>query len=104
MFLSLVSGSSGNCSIVSDGKTTILADCGLGIRSLEELLKSVGVSPESLTAVIITHEHSDHIKGAGVVSRKYGLPVFATCGTHSAMKVCDLRHAQCDESLRHTGG
>lgn len=86
MFLSLVSGSSGNCSVISDGKTTLISDCGLGIRRLEELLNSVGISPLSLTAILITHEHSDHIKGAGVVSKKYGLPVFATEGTHLAMK------------------
>ena len=90
MFLSLVSGSSGNCHVVSDGKTTLLIDCGLSASRLSELLESVGVSPRDLSAILITHEHSDHIKGAGVVSKKYGLPVFATCGTHSAMKVCDI--------------
>lgn len=85
MFLSLVSGSSGNSSIVSDGKTTLLCDCGLGIKRLEELLKSIGISPEKLSAILITHEHSDHIQGAGVVSKKYGLPVFATEETHAAI-------------------
>lgn len=90
MFLSLVSGSTGNCSIISDGKTLILADCGLGLNRLEELLNSVGISPKDLTAILITHEHSDHIKGAGVVSKKYGLPVFATEKTHIAMKNCGI--------------
>lgn len=90
MFLSLVSGSTGNCSIVSDGKTTLLADCGLGLTRLEELLGSIGISPKDLTAILITHEHSDHIKGAGVVSKKYGLPVFATEKTHTAIKNCGI--------------
>ena len=85
MFLSLLSGSTGNCSIVSDGSTTLLTDCGLSASHLDSLLGAVGISPLDITAILITHEHTDHIKGAGVVSRKYGLPVFATCGTHSAM-------------------
>ena len=104
MFLSLVSGSSGNCSIVSDEKTTLLIDCGLSASRLIELLEAIGVSPLDLNAVLITHEHSDHIKGAGVVSRKYGLPVFATCGTHSAMKACgipeeNIKYISPDESF-----
>ena len=90
MFLSLVSGSSGNCQVVSDGRTTLLIDCGLSASRLSDLLSSVGVSPNDLSAMLITHEHSDHIKGAGVVSRKYGLPVFATCGTLDAMANCGI--------------
>ncbi len=86
MFLSLVSGSTGNCSIVSDGKTALLTDCGLTAKRLEELLGFIGTSPLSLSAILITHEHSDHIKGAGIVSKKYGLPVFATEETHLSMK------------------
>ena len=86
MFLSLVSGSTGNCALISDGKTVLLSDCGLSLRRLEELLTYVGVSPLSISAILITHEHSDHIKGAGSVSKKYGLPVFATEETHIAMK------------------
>lgn len=86
MFLSLVSGSSGNCSVISDGKTVLLSDCGLGVSRLEELLNSVGISPRLISAILVTHEHSDHIKGAGIVSKKYGLPVFATEETHLAMQ------------------
>ena len=86
MFLSLVSGSTGNCSLVSDGKTVLLSDCGLSVSRLENLLSLLGISPLDLSAILITHEHSDHIKGAGSVSKKYGLPVFATEGTHLSMK------------------
>lgn len=85
MFLSLVSGSSGNCSLISDGKTTILIDCGLSCKKLEEALLTARVNPSDISAMLITHEHSDHIKGAGVVSRKYSLPVFATLETHINM-------------------
>jgi phosphoribosyl 1,2-cyclic phosphodiesterase len=85
MFLSLVSGSSGNCSLISDGKTTLLVDCGLSAKKLEEALLKAKVNPNDITAMLITHEHSDHIKGAGVVSRKYNLPVYATLKTHEYM-------------------
>ncbi len=86
MFLSLVSSSSGNCSLVSDGSTSILVDCGLSLKKLEDELSCVGVNPRSLSAILITHEHSDHTKGAGAVSKKYGLPVFTTEETFFAMK------------------
>lgn len=85
MFISLVSGSSGNCSLVSDGKTSILIDCGLSCKKLEEALSKTKINPKDISAMLITHEHSDHIKGAGIVSRKYNLPVFATAKTHEAM-------------------
>lgn len=87
MFLSLVSGSSGNCSLISDGNTTILVDCGLSCKKLGEALLKAKVNPDDISAILLTHEHSDHIKGAGVVSRKYGLPVFATAETHRCLDI-----------------
>ena len=87
MFLSLVSGSSGNCSLVSDGKTSILVDCGLSCKRLEAALLKAKVLPGEISAILITHEHSDHISGAGIVSRKYSLPVFATSETHECMNL-----------------
>ena len=69
MFLSLVSGSSGNCSLISDGKTTLLVDCGLSCKKLEEALEKAKVDPRDISAMLITHEHSDHIKGAGIVKK-----------------------------------
>lgn len=87
MFLSLVSGSSGNSALISDGNTTLLADCGLSCKKLEQALSSAGITPENLDGILITHEHSDHTKGVGTVSRKYNLPVYATLGTHASMNL-----------------
>ncbi len=92
MFLSLVSGSSGNCSLISDGKTTLLVDCGLSCKKLEEALAKAKVDPNDISAMLITHEHSDHIKGAGVVSRKYNLPIYATLKTHEYMNLGKFEH------------
>ena len=87
MFISLVSGSSGNAALISDGKTNLLADCGLSCKKLEQALKKVNMTPADLSAVLITHEHSDHIKGAGTVARKYNLPIYATLKTHETMQI-----------------
>ncbi len=85
-FLSLISGSSGNATFVSDGKTKILIDCGMSGSRLKEALSGIDVDISTLNAVLITHEHSDHIKGLGVLARKYNIPVFATFKTFSGMK------------------
>lgn len=89
-FISLISGSSGNATFISDGKTNILIDCGMSGVKLKEALKAIDVLPESLDALLITHEHSDHIRGAGVVSRRYDLPVYATIGTHAGMDIGNI--------------
>lgn len=83
-FVSLVSGSSGNASFLSDGRTNILIDCGLSGKRLKELLSKIDVT--DIDAVLITHEHSDHTKGAGVAVRKYNVPLYATENTHVCMK------------------
>lgn len=85
-FCSLYSGSSGNCLFVSDGKTKILIDAGLsGIRIIEAL-NSIGENPSELSAILVTHEHSDHTKGVGIVSRKFCVPIYANLGTFEGMK------------------
>ena len=85
-FCPLRSGSSGNALFVQAGKTRVLVDAGLSGRMVEQALSGINVEPDSLGALLITHEHSDHIKGAGVLSRRYGLPVYATEGTWEAME------------------
>ena len=86
-FLSLVSGSSGNASLITDEETTILIDCGLSGKCLTEKLNMLGIAPTDISAMLITHEHSDHTKGAGVICRKYKTPIYTTCGTFNAMNI-----------------
>lgn len=81
----LVSGSSGNSTFVNYKSTNILVDCGMSGKSLEKHLNDLGVLPTDLNAILVTHEHIDHISGIGVVARRYNLPVYATEQTHLAM-------------------
>jgi phosphoribosyl 1,2-cyclic phosphodiesterase len=79
----LASGSKGNAIYISDGDTTILVDAGLSGREIERRLHSRGLTPDTLDAIVVSHEHSDHIKGAGVLSRRYQIPVYMSSGTHA---------------------
>ncbi len=81
-FASLGSGSGGNATLVCCGDTRILIDCGFGVRETERRLARLGVEPASLSAILVTHEHSDHIKGVGAVARKHRTPVYMTHGTY----------------------
>lgn len=84
-FCSLFSGSSGNSSLVQSSKTNILIDAGESARKIENALSSINVKPESLSAILVTHEHVDHIKSIGTLSKKYNIPVYATEKTWDAM-------------------
>ena len=75
-FSVLASGSMGNACYIESAKARILIDAGLSARELERRLGQVGVAPSSLDALVITHEHSDHIKGAGPLARRHGLPLY----------------------------
>ncbi len=85
IFCPLYSGSSGNALYVQYGGTRLLIDAGKSGKMIGEALDMIGVDPKTLNALLITHEHSDHICGAGVLSRKYHLPIYATAGTWAAM-------------------
>lgn len=85
-FAPLFSGSSGNATLVSCGNTNILIDSGVsGTRVINEL-KSIGIDPADLSAILVTHEHDDHVKGVGILSRKFDLPIYATDGTWAGME------------------
>lgn len=78
---SIASGSSGNCIYAGSGNTHLLVDTGISKKKIEEGLKVLDVKGEELDGILITHEHSDHIQGLGVFSRKYEIPIYATKGT-----------------------
>lgn len=77
----LFSGSSGNCTYIAGGDTHILIDAGMSARALALALMELSVTPDQLSAVYLTHEHIDHIRGAYMMQKKYGIPVFASSGT-----------------------
>ena len=85
-FCPLYSGSSGNALYCQYGNTRLLIDAGKSGRTIEDALASIGADIRMLDGVLITHEHSDHIYGAGVLARKYRLPVYATRETWLAME------------------
>ena len=84
-FLSLSSGSSGNCYFLTDGKSGIMIDAGVSMRRLKKELLSKGFSLDSFQAVIVTHDHMDHIRHLGAWCKHYGKPVFATRTLHEAL-------------------
>ena len=83
-FASLGSGSRGNATLIDAGETRLLVDCGFSLRELENRLTATGLSPGHLDAVLLTHEHGDHIRGVGALARRYGIPVWSTPGTWRA--------------------
>ncbi|HET7033006.1 MAG TPA: MBL fold metallo-hydrolase [Casimicrobiaceae bacterium] len=80
-FASLGSGSDGNGLVVEAGGTCVLVDCGFGVKDTVTRLARLGLEPSSLTAILVTHEHADHIGGVPAFAGKYEIPVWATFGT-----------------------
>lgn len=88
-FASLGSGSKGNGLVVQCRSTVVLVDCGFGPRECERRLHRLGVAPNSVSAVLVTHEHSDHLGGVVRFATRHGCNVFATHGTLAAGRVCE---------------
>jgi len=80
----LASGSRGNCAIVASACTKILVDAGISCRETFKRMKAIGEDPRTLSAILITHEHSDHISGLATLAKKLRIPVFMTGATHQA--------------------
>lgn len=80
----LASGSKGNSTVIASPNTSILVDAGLSCRELLKRMKAAGEDPAALSAIIITHEHQDHVAGLSVLARKLGIPVYFTEPTHRA--------------------
>lgn len=99
-FASLGSGSRGNATIVTHGKTTLMIDCGFSAREAEKRLQQLDIDARSLTAILITHEHADHMAGVRVMARKHRLPVYATPGTAGCLPAdinAHIREFNCHE-------
>lgn len=84
-FCSLASGSSGNCLYIENDDTKLLLDCGISCKRTKESLNAVGVNIEDIDAVLITHEHSDHINGLDIISKYYNIPVYTNKDTAEAI-------------------
>lgn len=82
----LASGSTGNITYVESDRMKLLVDCGFSGKKAEALLQKINRRPEDLNAILVTHEHNDHIKGVGVLARRYGLDVYANEKTWQAME------------------
>lgn len=102
-FASLGSGSKGNATIVQSGDTLLMIDCGFSLRETTRRMVRLGLEPEQLQAILVTHEHSDHCAGVARLSRRYNIPVYLTHGTAASGR-CDgsheFRYFNCDEHIQ----
>jgi phosphoribosyl 1,2-cyclic phosphodiesterase len=99
-FASLGSGSKGNATVVEAGDTRLLVDCGFSCAETEKRLARLSLQPTDLAAILVTHEHSDHISGVASLSRRYRLPVWMTAGTEAAHQGGELAAYRCINSHR----
>lgn len=87
----LASGSTGNATFVENEKGSLLVDVGLTGKKMEELFSQIDRNIQDLNGILVTHEHIDHIKGLGVLARKYQLPIYANEKTWQAIEKKDSR-------------
>ncbi|UCD90993.1 MAG: MBL fold metallo-hydrolase, partial [Desulfobacterales bacterium] len=101
----LASGSKGNAIFLSGGSTSILIDAGLSGIEIERRLLSKGLCPEDLDAILVSHEHSDHVHGVGVLSRRFSLPVYINRKTQKAATIqlgdiYDVKNFECGSTFK----
>lgn len=83
---SIASGSSGNCIYVGTEQTNLLVDAGISAKRIENGLNGIDIMPDTLQGILITHEHSDHVAGLGILARKYQIPIYSTYETSRAIR------------------
>jgi phosphoribosyl 1,2-cyclic phosphodiesterase len=106
-FASLGSGSRGNAAVVEAGDTRLLVDCGFSLSELERRLAGLGLAAEALDAVLVTHEHGDHLRGVAALARRHRLEVWmtpGTCGGGGCGELPGLRLFNCHDGVFRVGG
>jgi phosphoribosyl 1,2-cyclic phosphodiesterase len=100
-FAVLGSGSQGNGTLIASEDTLVLVDCGFSLRETERRLARLGVAPAQLSAILVTHEHADHVHGVGLLSRRYNIPVYLSQGTLRGMRkpIEVTGHVACGQQL-----
>ena len=98
LFLSLASGSSGNCYYIGTSDYGILVDAGIGVRQIKKILKEYGIAFEKIQAILVTHDHADHIKAVGCLGETIGIPVYTTETVHTGIR----RSRYVEEVLIHS--
>ncbi len=97
---SIASGSSGNCICIGNNRNHVMIDAGISGKRIEAGMNEYDLTTSDCDGILITHEHSDHVSGLGVISRKYGIPIYTTRGTRDAI-LASKPLGKIDESLFH---
>src|SRR5215213_6741791 len=97
---SFASGSDGNCYVVQSEGTTLLVECGRPYFQIKDFLDSIGISPESISGILLTHAHGDHSRSARYFSHMHRVPILASTGTLAALKLRDRSLARPIQSGR----
>lgn len=99
-FACLGSGSRGNATLVEEGATSLLVDCGFSVRETERRLARLGKHARELAGILVTHEHADHVAGVAKLARRYGLSIWSTRGTWASLgdaEVASVNYIDCHE-------